>query len=123
MIKEKDRFIAKMIAVAFWSVATFNLLSGGNVGIKVDILQKEVNALEQQKIECVSQSQIDEIDKKIKSLNIEIEKREKFVVPSVFSFVGAGTIGSAAIAYNELKEHKKQKEEESKAQQENEKTL
>jgi hypothetical protein len=112
MIKEKDRLIAKMVAVAFWGVATFNLVTGGNAGIKVDILQKEVKSLEQQKIECVEQAQIDEIDKKIENLNIEIEKREKFVIPSVFSFVGTGTIGALATSYGEIKDAKTKKKEE-----------
>ena len=33
----------------------------------------------------------------------QINDYEKFIIPTVYSFVGTGLVGSAAVAYNELK--------------------
>ena len=110
MIKEKDRLIAQMVATAMWTIATFNLITGGAAGIKADMIKNDIEALEQQKIECVEPSHVRILEQRIADLTKEQEKRVNFLMPSVYSFLGAGTLGSAAIAYNEIKDAKKKKE-------------
>ena len=105
-IKNKDRLIAKMVATAMWSVATFNLVTGYVAGVKADMLQREIDSLEEQKITCVDTQQLQQIDDEINQRNQKIEKHTNFLMPSVYSFLASGAIGSGAIAYEELKKKK-----------------
>ena len=71
-IKNKDRLIAKMVATAMWSVATFNLVTGYVAGVKADMLQREIDSLEEKKITCVDTQQLQQIYDEINQRNQKI---------------------------------------------------
>ena len=117
--KPKDRLIAQMVSAVMWSVATFNLVTGGAAGIQADILQDKVDKLEQEKA-YISAEQLPEIEAEIDQLNNKIDQKVDFLMPSVYSFFASGTMGLAASVYIDLKYNKDSK---TKVEDKNENTL
>lgn len=117
--KPKDRLIAQMVSAVMWSVATFNLVTGGVSGIQADILQDKVDKLEQEKA-YISAEQLPEIEAEVAQLNNKIDQKVDFLIPSVYSFFASGTLGFAASSYLALKDSKESK---TKVEDKNENTL
>ena len=112
-MKTKDRLIVKMIALLTTGVTTATLIAGFVVGIKEDLLRRDIENMENQKIECKDDNHIKELDEKINNATAKREKYQDILFPLVGTYLGAGTACFATNMYLDAKTNKEEKQEES----------
>ena len=103
---KKQRLIAKMIAYSLLGVTSINLGLLSYMGIKMDLLEKDIDALNEQKIETTEKSQIEEIDARINELTAKTNKLKDATMPAVYSFIGTGIVGYSTGLAVEIQEDK-----------------
>lgn len=111
-MKTKDRLIAKMVAILTFGVTTTSLITGCVLGVNEDLLKKDIQNMENQKIECNDDRYIKELDEKINKATAERQKYQDILFPLVGTYLGAGTAFLASNIYLEAKANKDKKHEE-----------
>lgn len=111
-MKAKQRLIAQMVAGITFGVTTATLIAGGIIGVKEDLLRRDIENMEKQKIEYKDDSQIKQLDEKINTATAKREKYQDVLFPLVGTYLASGTACFTTHMILDSKQEKEKKQQE-----------